>query len=102
MQRIEISVKPTQGDVRLYIDMIVRLYVDRGYEGTVGTLKTYPGSTHWHLRNPEERGTIELTWWPEKHRCWISIHDNRRGGWQATAIEKLTQILSLQIPDELK
>ena len=46
------------------------------------SLATYPGSRHWHLRNPSVSGTLEVTSWPAGSRLWVSYHDNRVGdGW---------------------
>lgn len=56
----------------------------------VTTLRTYPGSTHWHLNRPGAWGTLELTSWPQAGRLWFSVHANRRADWVAPAIEALT------------
>ena len=50
------------------------------------SLKKYPGCTHWHLKKAGEKGTLEATWWPEKDRLWLSVHENRRAAWQERAI----------------
>src|SRR5437762_1431252 len=54
-----------------------------------GTLKTCPGSTHWHLKNGEQRGTLELTWWPAKRRLWFKIQSGRSAEWIDPAILRL-------------
>jgi hypothetical protein len=46
-----------------------------------GTLKKFPGCTHWHAKIPGQPGTLELTLWPEQHRAWISIQSGRTAGW---------------------
>jgi hypothetical protein len=46
-----------------------------------GSLKAYPGSTHWHLKRGPGRGTLEITWWPERNRLWIKIHARRTAAW---------------------
>ncbi|HYL43935.1 MAG TPA: hypothetical protein VEU97_11155 [Ktedonobacteraceae bacterium] len=45
------------------------------------TLRSYPGSQHWHLRKQGESGTLEITCWPKGKRAWIGVHTNRQGGW---------------------
>lgn len=80
----------------------VRMFVDAGLEGTEGTLKSYPGSMHFHLRKPKERGTLELTWWPAKRRFWVSVHANRRAPWQEAVIEHLSTALGLEVPEEFR
>ena len=54
-----------------------------------GTLATYRGSIHWHLKRPGCRGVLEATLWPEGRCVWFSIHDNRRGDWMDEAVERL-------------
>ena len=51
-----------------------------------GTLRQYPGCHHWHLKQGQEPGTLELTWWPEKNRLWFKIASKRRGEWMESAI----------------
>jgi hypothetical protein len=46
-----------------------------------GTLRTYPGSTHWHLKCGRETGTLELTMWPAGSRVWCSVQAGRRAAW---------------------
>jgi len=46
-----------------------------------GTLRTYPGSQHWHFHKPGERGTLEITLWPAGKKVWFSVHAGRRAGW---------------------
>ncbi len=53
------------------------------------TLASYPGSTHWHFKMPGQKGVLELTWWPAKHRLWFKIAQNRNAEWIEPAIIKL-------------
>jgi hypothetical protein len=34
-----------------------------------GTLKQYPGCTHWHYQRGKDRGTLEITFWPAQNRA---------------------------------
>jgi hypothetical protein len=52
-------------------------------------LRSYPGATHWHIRWPGARGTLELTYWPRAGRLWFAVHANRRAEWIAPAIDDL-------------
>src|SRR5262249_30603594 len=70
-----------------------------------GRLKTYPGSTHWHFRNGEQRGTLELTWWPAKRKLWFKVQAGRDAGWidqavrtLARSINRRTTVLPLGMP----
>ena len=51
-----------------------------------GTLRTYPGSEHWHFQKPGERGTLEVTLWPAGKRVWFSVQAGRRAAWIAEMI----------------
>ena len=54
-----------------------------------GTLKKFPGCTHWHAKNPGRSGTLELTLWPQQRRAWITIQSGRAAEW---ITEKLLEI----------
>ena len=56
------------------------------------SLAKYPGSTHWHIQRPGEKGTLEATWWPSEERLWLSVHANRRGDWQAAVIGEISDL----------
>jgi len=60
---------------------------------TDATLRTLPGSRHWRIKKPGQRGTLEATWLPAEGRFWFSVHDNRTGKWIARAIADLTPLL---------
>ncbi len=51
------------------------------------TLATYPGSTHWHFKNGDLPGVLELTWWPSRRRLWFKVAKNRDAEWITAAIE---------------
>jgi hypothetical protein len=59
-----------------------------------GTLARYPGSRHWHLKRGRERGTLEVTLWPEGRRLWLSVQDGRRGDWIEGAMADLVERLA--------
>jgi hypothetical protein len=46
-----------------------------------GSLKSCPGSTHWHLKRGCGRGTLEITWWPQRRKLWIKIQAGRTAAW---------------------
>jgi hypothetical protein len=46
-----------------------------------GSLKKYPGCVHWHVRQSRAVGTLEITFWPLKHRAWFTVHDRRAAAW---------------------
>jgi len=62
---------------------------------TNGSLKSVPGSRHWHLKKPPSSGTLEFTFWPEKELFWVSYHSNRTGdGWVSLAAEAMADELA--------
>jgi hypothetical protein len=58
-----------------------------------GTLKQFAGCIHWHLKKGSERGTLELTLWPEQQRLWVTIQEGRKAGWIAAAAHSLIDAL---------
>lgn len=56
-----------------------------------GTFKTLPGSVHWHFKHGADTGTLEATLEHEKHRFFLTYHDNRFADWIPPAIETITK-----------
>jgi hypothetical protein len=54
-----------------------------------GSLKSYPGCTHWHCKRGREKGTLEITFWPAKKRAWFKVQAAREAPW----IDELLPIL---------
>ncbi len=46
-----------------------------------GSLRKFPGCTHWHARQPGESGTLEVTLWPQERRAWFTVQSGRRAVW---------------------
>ena len=59
----------------------------------VTTLSTYPGSVHWHFKKGNGRGTLEATYWPERHRAWLSSRSGREAEWIAPAIREFKRLV---------
>lgn len=53
------------------------------------TLNTKKGSVHWHVKKPNEKGVLEITYWPKKARLWIDIHNNRQKDWNLAIIKPI-------------
>jgi hypothetical protein len=65
---------------------IERLARELGLQVAVKTsLKSYPGSVHWHFKKEGSVGTLEATYWPAERRVWFSVHSNRGGAWTTHA-----------------
>ncbi len=79
-------------------ELVEHLCSKLGLQPTVKrSLRTYPGSIHWHYKRGEEVGTLELTLLPTESRLRISIHDNRVGPWT----EKTARLLKSLLHDSL-
>jgi hypothetical protein len=93
MNTIEIAI-PTNHEPAMLIERIERCAAAEGLDiGQRMTLRTFPGSIHWHLRLPSVKGVLELTYWPEQRRLWFAVHSNRQSEWIAPAIERLRTCL---------
>ena len=55
-----------------------------------GTLKSYPGSIHWHLKQGKAKGVLEITLWQD--RAWLSVQEGRKGDWIEDAIKKFLEL----------
>ncbi len=62
-----------------------------------GTLSKYLGCVHWHLKQGNQRGTLEVTWWPMQHRLWLSIQAGRTGVWVEESAQSLKEKLNAAI-----
>lgn len=45
------------------------------------SLASYPGSIHWHYKQPKQKGTLEITLDPATHRLWATVQAGRRAPW---------------------
>src|SRR5262245_41323065 len=62
-----------------------------------GTLRQYPGCTHWHLKRGREKGTLELTVWPQDRRIWFAVHENRHARWIDAMLKQLKSQLETNV-----
>ncbi len=66
-------------------DVFARLRALAEHEGFVvgpkRTLRSLPGSAHWHLHRGRGLGTVELTFDPSGPTVTVALHENRRGTW---------------------
>jgi hypothetical protein len=56
-----------------------------------GTLASYPGSIHWHFKQAQPRGTLEITWWESGHRLWFKVARGRTSEWMLKSIPQLKE-----------
>lgn len=92
-ERIDIGV-PDHLPADKIISVIERTILGLGLNVMMrGTLKTFPGSTHWHTKRGRGRGTLEITWWPTERKLWIKIQAGRTAAW----IEEIAPRLKNQV-----
>src|SRR5262249_5582781 len=58
-----------------------------------GTLVQYPGCVHWHVKQGKERGTLEITLWPQARRLWFKMSDGRAADWIEPTMRSLYETL---------
>ena len=58
-----------------------------------GTLRSHPGSRHWHVQAKGQTGTLEVTFWPSQNRLWVSLHAKREGSWAGQAFHPFVESL---------
>lgn len=61
------------------------------------SLATYPGSQHWHIKQGKRPGMLEVTHWPQEGRLWVSVHENRDGGWAMKSCPAFANALAARI-----
>lgn len=62
--------------------IIERIWSKEGLRLTMkGTLSRHPGSVHWHYKEGDHKGTLELTRDVSERRIWAKVQDvgMRRG-----------------------
>jgi hypothetical protein len=59
-----------------------------------GTLRSYPGSRHWHYQQGRAPGTLEVTWWPARQRLWLKVAVGRAGAWTGVQLPALQAALT--------
>ncbi len=98
MEEIEVAVNPAGREEQLAA-LIEGAVAHYGLQIRLkGTLRTYPGSQHWHLQKPGERGPLEVTLWPAGNRVWFSVQAGRRAAWIAEILPHMKAWIEEQLP----
>jgi len=86
MQNFELTL-PLQANDADMVRIIRSVLMAAGLEISLhGTLKQFPGCEHWHARSPGQSGTLEVTFWPQQHRAWLTIQSGRTAVWITTRL----------------
>jgi hypothetical protein len=93
MTEIEIDM-PERDDTPRAIERIERVMSDHDLRlVSRGTLKTYRGCVHWHYKNGDDPGTLEITLWSKRNRLWFKIQSGRRAPWIDQILPRLKRSL---------
>jgi hypothetical protein len=90
MEEIEIAVNPAGREEQL-TTLIEEAVAHFGLHVRMrSTLHSYPGSLHWHVQKPGERGTLEVTLWPAGKRCGSGYRlvVVQHGSWRSYRLSK--------------
>jgi len=98
MKTYEVRIDP-RCDLSRAEDVVEECCRKAGLEVTMkSTLRSYPGSIHWHFKRPgETRGSLEITLWRERRRAWFSVHDGRGAAWIDDAVNSLRRSIESEI-----
>jgi len=81
LQELEFRV-PKACDLAAAEKLIERACAARGLRSAMkGSLAAYPGCVHWHYKSGDQKGTLELTFYPKERRIWAQVQDGRRAPW---------------------
>jgi GT2 family glycosyltransferase len=62
-----------------------------------GSLSTYPGCIHWHYKNGDQKGTLELTLYLPERRIWAKIQDGRKAPWIDDLLPSLQKAVEMKL-----
>ncbi len=75
---------------------LLALADSQGFQCEEHPLASRPQDRHWHVRKPNQPGTIEITWQPIERRTLLIVRANRRGKWSDEEIQALSDALKAQ------
>jgi hypothetical protein len=97
LKEVEFRV-PKHSGLRAAEAMIESVCAQRGLTiGRKGSLASFPGSIHWHFKTQKERGTLEITLWPNGRRLWAQVQKGRRAAWIDRELPVLRQAIEKQL-----
>lgn len=102
MEDIDIKL-PVALDTNTVVAAVEEICANEALQITMkSTLKKYPGCVHWHLKKRDERGILEVTWWPRMQekkppRLWLSVHGNRNADWIFQLMPRLKTLIEKQM-----
>jgi hypothetical protein len=97
---VEIDLRmPMIGDAAAVIRRVDSVMASHGLSLAMkGSVKSYPGATHWHWKNGQQPGTLEMTYWPANRRLWLKVQAGRKAKWIGQIIPKLRAAFEMASP----
>ena len=81
MKEIEFKVPPNC-DFKRAAALIERICAQCNLELAMkGTLSKYRGCIHWHYKQSDQKGTLEITLYATAHRLWAKVQEGRNAPW---------------------
>jgi hypothetical protein len=97
MQDLEVKI-PISADLSNVEVLVERICRSRGLQTQVKKpAASHRGSTHWHFKKGTEKGTLEVTYWPQERRLWVSVHANRSSGWTSKESAEVKSALESEL-----
>jgi hypothetical protein len=70
------------------------------------TLRSYPGSIHWHYKKREKesmlKGSLEITFWKPEGKIWLSVHSGREDAWIDEIIYPLKEAIESSLKSKVR
>lgn len=93
MKEVEFTV-PMNCDLGKADKLVEEICVRRGLQLAMkGTSASYPGSIHWHYKQPKQKGTLELTLFPLERRLWAKVQEGRKAPWIDEELPRLRRAI---------
>lgn len=81
MKEVEFAV-PKNSDLRQAEKLVEVICARRGLQLAMkGATAAYPGSIHWHFKQPKQKGTLEVSLHIPTRRLWAKILKGRKAPW---------------------
>jgi hypothetical protein len=92
------KVEPGRRDMQQLVARVEAVALELGLTCTMrGTLKAHPGCEHWHFKQDDEKGVVEVTLSPTRGgslEAWVSVQAGRSTAGMLALAEKLAEKLS--------
>src|SRR4051812_5633051 len=89
MREIDVNLPPSPDWPRLEARIERAVRAEGLSIASIGTLRSYPGCTHWHVKHGDARGTLEITLWPRGGRLWLKVQAGRAAPWINDVLPRL-------------